>query len=159
KTTGTTEEALLINHKPEPHVRCLPSKSITLATLLIISAPHSGWLPLFVVCYWNAERHRIGSGQVVQYFCALIHRYQPHVRRLPSESTTLATPLIIYYKSVVSFSGWLLAFLACHWNAEGHRIGCSQVAQHVCALTRRHTPACCRQTYVYRFCGSFLVII
>uniref|UniRef100_A0A5K3F5D0 SH3 domain-containing protein n=1 Tax=Mesocestoides corti TaxID=53468 RepID=A0A5K3F5D0_MESCO len=37
-----------------------------------------------------------------------------HVRRLPSESATLATPLIINCTSVVSFSGWLLIFLACH---------------------------------------------
>uniref|UniRef100_A0A5K3F7Y1 Uncharacterized protein n=1 Tax=Mesocestoides corti TaxID=53468 RepID=A0A5K3F7Y1_MESCO len=48
---------------------------------------------------------------------------EPRVRRLPSESTTLATPMIIYCTSVVSFSGWLPVLLACHWNAEGHRIG------------------------------------
>uniref|UniRef100_A0A5K3FW89 Frizzled/Smoothened transmembrane domain-containing protein n=1 Tax=Mesocestoides corti TaxID=53468 RepID=A0A5K3FW89_MESCO len=48
---------------------------------------------------------------------------EPHLRCLPSESTTLATPLIIYCSSIVSFSGWLLIFLACHWNAERHRIG------------------------------------
>uniref|UniRef100_A0A5K3EHW2 EGF-like domain-containing protein n=1 Tax=Mesocestoides corti TaxID=53468 RepID=A0A5K3EHW2_MESCO len=64
---------------------------------------------------------------------------EPGVRRLPSESTTLATPLIIYCTSVVSFSGWLLISLARHWNAERHRIGCGQVVQHVCALIRRHT--------------------
>uniref|UniRef100_A0A5K3F9Q6 Serine incorporator 4 n=1 Tax=Mesocestoides corti TaxID=53468 RepID=A0A5K3F9Q6_MESCO len=40
------------------------------------------------------------------------HNPEPHVRRLPSESATLATPLIIYLSSVVSFSGWLLVFLA-----------------------------------------------
>uniref|UniRef100_A0A5K3EUN1 Frizzled domain-containing protein n=1 Tax=Mesocestoides corti TaxID=53468 RepID=A0A5K3EUN1_MESCO len=59
------------------------------------------------------------------------HKPEPHVRRLPSESATLATPLIIYCSSVMSFSGWLLIFLACHWNAERHRIGCGQVVQHV----------------------------
>uniref|UniRef100_A0A5K3F2N9 Secreted protein n=1 Tax=Mesocestoides corti TaxID=53468 RepID=A0A5K3F2N9_MESCO len=59
----------------------------------------------------------------------------------PSESTT---PLIIYCTSVASFSGWLLTFLACHWNAEGHRIGCGQVVQHVCALIRRQPHHNCR---------------
>uniref|UniRef100_A0A5K3EXV9 DDE_5 domain-containing protein n=1 Tax=Mesocestoides corti TaxID=53468 RepID=A0A5K3EXV9_MESCO len=63
---------------------------------------------------------------------------EPHVRRLPSKSATLATPLIKYCTSFVSFSGLLLIFLACHWNAERHRIGCGQVVQHVCALIRRH---------------------
>uniref|UniRef100_A0A5K3FP09 Ig-like domain-containing protein n=1 Tax=Mesocestoides corti TaxID=53468 RepID=A0A5K3FP09_MESCO len=48
------------------------------------------------------------------------HKPEPHFRRLPSESPTLATPLIIYYTSVVSFSGWLLIFLPCHWNADRH---------------------------------------
>uniref|UniRef100_A0A5K3EFW6 Uncharacterized protein n=1 Tax=Mesocestoides corti TaxID=53468 RepID=A0A5K3EFW6_MESCO len=45
------------------------------------------------------------------------HKPEPHVRRLPSESTTLATPIIIYCSSLVSFSGWLPIILACHWNA------------------------------------------
>uniref|UniRef100_A0A5K3F6M8 Frizzled/Smoothened transmembrane domain-containing protein n=1 Tax=Mesocestoides corti TaxID=53468 RepID=A0A5K3F6M8_MESCO len=51
------------------------------------------------------------------------HKTEPHVRHLPSESTTLATPLIIYYTSFVSFTGWLLIILTCHWNAKRHRIG------------------------------------
>uniref|UniRef100_A0A5K3FVI7 Secreted protein n=1 Tax=Mesocestoides corti TaxID=53468 RepID=A0A5K3FVI7_MESCO len=51
------------------------------------------------------------------------HRPEPHVRRQPSESTTLAMPLIIYCSSVVSFSGWLLMFLARYRNAERHGIG------------------------------------
>uniref|UniRef100_A0A5K3FMY9 Secreted protein n=1 Tax=Mesocestoides corti TaxID=53468 RepID=A0A5K3FMY9_MESCO len=33
----------------------------------------------------------------------------------------------------MSCSGWQLIFLACHWNAEGHRIGICQVVQHVCS--------------------------
>uniref|UniRef100_A0A5K3FHH9 Uncharacterized protein n=1 Tax=Mesocestoides corti TaxID=53468 RepID=A0A5K3FHH9_MESCO len=39
---------------------------------------------------------------------------EPHVRHLPSESATLATPRIRYCSLVMSFSGWLLIFLACH---------------------------------------------
>uniref|UniRef100_A0A5K3G5G8 Secreted protein n=1 Tax=Mesocestoides corti TaxID=53468 RepID=A0A5K3G5G8_MESCO len=89
----------------------------------------------------GTQRHRIGCGQVVQHVCALIRRPKPRVRRLSSESTTLATPPIIYCTSVVSFSGWLPLFLACHWNAEGHRIGCGQVVQHVCALIRSCTAS------------------
>uniref|UniRef100_A0A5K3FCN9 TMEM184B n=1 Tax=Mesocestoides corti TaxID=53468 RepID=A0A5K3FCN9_MESCO len=64
---------------------------------------------------------------------------EPRVRSLPSESTTLGSPLIIYCTSVVSFFGWLLIFLACHWIAERHGISCGQVVQHVCALIRCHT--------------------
>uniref|UniRef100_A0A5K3FAN7 Frizzled/Smoothened transmembrane domain-containing protein n=1 Tax=Mesocestoides corti TaxID=53468 RepID=A0A5K3FAN7_MESCO len=67
------------------------------------------------------------------------HKPEPHVRRPPSESTTLATSFILYCSSFVSFSGWLLIFLACHWNTERHRIGCDQMGQQVCALIRRHT--------------------
>uniref|UniRef100_A0A5K3FKJ0 Uncharacterized protein n=1 Tax=Mesocestoides corti TaxID=53468 RepID=A0A5K3FKJ0_MESCO len=48
---------------------------------------------------------------------------EPRVRRLPSESATLATPLIIYRISSMSFSGWLPSFPACHWIAERHGIG------------------------------------
>uniref|UniRef100_A0A5K3F740 Ovule protein n=1 Tax=Mesocestoides corti TaxID=53468 RepID=A0A5K3F740_MESCO len=43
---------------------------------------------------------------------------EPRVRRLPSESATLATPLIIYCISSMSFSGWLPSFPACHWISE-----------------------------------------
>uniref|UniRef100_A0A5K3FUJ2 Uncharacterized protein n=1 Tax=Mesocestoides corti TaxID=53468 RepID=A0A5K3FUJ2_MESCO len=51
------------------------------------------------------------------------HKQEPYVIRHPSESTTLATPPIIYCPSVVSFSGWLPSFSACHWIAERHGIG------------------------------------
>uniref|UniRef100_A0A5K3FBV7 Lysosomal trafficking regulator lyst n=1 Tax=Mesocestoides corti TaxID=53468 RepID=A0A5K3FBV7_MESCO len=133
--TGPTEQALLTNQKPEQHVRRLLSESSTLATPLIIycisSMSSSGWLLTFLACQWNAERHRIGCGQ----------KPEPRVRRLPSESTTLATPLIIYCISSMSFSGWLIIFLACHWNTERQRIGGGLVIQHVCALIRRHPTA------------------
>uniref|UniRef100_A0A5K3G0V9 Secreted protein n=1 Tax=Mesocestoides corti TaxID=53468 RepID=A0A5K3G0V9_MESCO len=58
-----------------------------------------------------------------------IHKPEPHVRSRPSESTTLATPLIMYCTSVVSFSGWLPIFLACQR---------ASVVQYVSALRRRH---------------------
>uniref|UniRef100_A0A5K3G0A5 Secreted protein n=1 Tax=Mesocestoides corti TaxID=53468 RepID=A0A5K3G0A5_MESCO len=48
---------------------------------------------------------------------------EPRVRRLPSEPTTLATPLVIYCISSISFSGWLPSFPVCHWIAERHGIG------------------------------------
>uniref|UniRef100_A0A5K3FCE3 Uncharacterized protein n=1 Tax=Mesocestoides corti TaxID=53468 RepID=A0A5K3FCE3_MESCO len=48
---------------------------------------------------------------------------KPRVWRLPPEFTTLAAPLLLYCSSVVSFSGWLLTFLACHWNSERKTIG------------------------------------
>uniref|UniRef100_A0A5K3FGD2 Ubiquitin-like modifier-activating enzyme ATG7 n=1 Tax=Mesocestoides corti TaxID=53468 RepID=A0A5K3FGD2_MESCO len=46
------------------------------------------------------------------------HKPEPHVRHLPSESSTLATPPIIYCFALASFSGWLPSFPACHWIAE-----------------------------------------
>uniref|UniRef100_A0A5K3ENU0 Ovule protein n=1 Tax=Mesocestoides corti TaxID=53468 RepID=A0A5K3ENU0_MESCO len=68
----------------------------------------------------SPNRNKIGTTEQ-----ALLtnHKPEPHVRRLPFESATLATQLVIYCTSVVSFSGWLSSFPACHWNAERHRIG------------------------------------
>uniref|UniRef100_A0A5K3EF63 Uncharacterized protein n=1 Tax=Mesocestoides corti TaxID=53468 RepID=A0A5K3EF63_MESCO len=48
---------------------------------------------------------------------------EPHVRRLPSESPTLARPLIIYCSSVVSLSDWLLILPHAIGTQRGHRIG------------------------------------
>uniref|UniRef100_A0A5K3F6G9 Uncharacterized protein n=1 Tax=Mesocestoides corti TaxID=53468 RepID=A0A5K3F6G9_MESCO len=70
KKTGTTEQALLTNHKPEPHVRRRPSESTTLAAQLIIY-PAS-----LIDCIYSS--HSIGTQGnrglaevgVVQYICA-----------------------------------------------------------------------------------------
>uniref|UniRef100_A0A5K3FY25 Ovule protein n=1 Tax=Mesocestoides corti TaxID=53468 RepID=A0A5K3FY25_MESCO len=51
------------------------------------------------------------------------HKSEPQVRRRPSESTTLATLLIIHYFSSVTFSGWLLTLFPCHLNSERQKIG------------------------------------
>uniref|UniRef100_A0A5K3FJH2 Ovule protein n=1 Tax=Mesocestoides corti TaxID=53468 RepID=A0A5K3FJH2_MESCO len=57
KKTGTTEQALFTNHKPELHVRHLPSESTTLATPLIIYSPLS--CPSLVGCLFSS--HAIGT--------------------------------------------------------------------------------------------------
>uniref|UniRef100_A0A5K3ER31 Uncharacterized protein n=1 Tax=Mesocestoides corti TaxID=53468 RepID=A0A5K3ER31_MESCO len=85
----------------EPHVGRRPFKSTTLE-------------------YPSPNRKKTGTTEQAPL---TNHKPEPHIKRLPSDSTTLATPPIIYHTSVVSFSGWLLIFLTCHWNAEGHRIG------------------------------------
>uniref|UniRef100_A0A5K3F6F9 Uncharacterized protein n=1 Tax=Mesocestoides corti TaxID=53468 RepID=A0A5K3F6F9_MESCO len=48
KKTGTTKPALSTNHKPESHVRRLPSKSTTLAVAHYIFLSVSNWLPIFL---------------------------------------------------------------------------------------------------------------
>uniref|UniRef100_A0A5K3FBC0 Ovule protein n=1 Tax=Mesocestoides corti TaxID=53468 RepID=A0A5K3FBC0_MESCO len=108
---------LLTNHKPKSHVRSSPFESTTLATSLFIY--YSSFVSL-VDCI--SSSHAIGSqsdrglseNSVIQNVCALIRRHWRIHRRLPSESSTLATMLIIYCTSVVSFSGWLLIFFVCH---------------------------------------------
>uniref|UniRef100_A0A5K3FSR4 Ovule protein n=1 Tax=Mesocestoides corti TaxID=53468 RepID=A0A5K3FSR4_MESCO len=84
-----------------------------------------------IVEYPNPNRKKTGTTEQV---LLTNQKPEPHVRRLPSESTTLATPLIIYCISSMSFSGWLPSFLACHWNAEGRRIGCGQVIRRHCRI-------------------------
>uniref|UniRef100_A0A5K3F8Z2 Ovule protein n=1 Tax=Mesocestoides corti TaxID=53468 RepID=A0A5K3F8Z2_MESCO len=51
------------------------------------------------------------------------NKAEPYVRHRPFGSTKPATPLIVNCSSFESFSGCLHIFLACHWNAERHRIG------------------------------------
>uniref|UniRef100_A0A5K3EXP8 Uncharacterized protein n=1 Tax=Mesocestoides corti TaxID=53468 RepID=A0A5K3EXP8_MESCO len=46
------------------------------------------------------------------------HKHESHVRRCPSESTTLVAPLVMYRFSKLFVSDWLSTFLAYHWNAE-----------------------------------------
>uniref|UniRef100_A0A5K3FXK1 Ovule protein n=1 Tax=Mesocestoides corti TaxID=53468 RepID=A0A5K3FXK1_MESCO len=63
KIIGATKRVLLTNHKPESHVRLLPSESSTLAAPLNIYCfsfvSISDWLLVLLACYWNAERQRI----------------------------------------------------------------------------------------------------
>uniref|UniRef100_A0A5K3FSB6 Uncharacterized protein n=1 Tax=Mesocestoides corti TaxID=53468 RepID=A0A5K3FSB6_MESCO len=53
---GTSEQDLLINHKPETHFRHRPSDSITLATLLIIYC--SSFMSVFIWLYMPLERKK-----------------------------------------------------------------------------------------------------
>uniref|UniRef100_A0A5K3EHC1 Uncharacterized protein n=1 Tax=Mesocestoides corti TaxID=53468 RepID=A0A5K3EHC1_MESCO len=63
KKTGTTEQASLTNHKPEPHVRHRLSEYPTLAMPLtksdLLNVSVSDWPPMFLACNWNAEKQRI----------------------------------------------------------------------------------------------------
>uniref|UniRef100_A0A5K3ESS0 Uncharacterized protein n=1 Tax=Mesocestoides corti TaxID=53468 RepID=A0A5K3ESS0_MESCO len=58
--------------------------------------------------YPSPNRKKTGTTEQATKEQALLtnQKPEPRVRRLPSESTTLATPLIIYCTSFVSFSGW-----------------------------------------------------
>uniref|UniRef100_A0A5K3EYB6 Ovule protein n=1 Tax=Mesocestoides corti TaxID=53468 RepID=A0A5K3EYB6_MESCO len=127
------EQALLTNHKPEPHVRRLPSASTTSPQLCpslvgcssfshAIGTQTRDWLSQGGPTHLrpNPTPHYTASPSeaIVEYPSpntkktgtteqALLtnQKPEPHVRRLPSESVALATPLIIYCSSVVSLSG------------------------------------------------------
>uniref|UniRef100_A0A5K3F548 Ovule protein n=1 Tax=Mesocestoides corti TaxID=53468 RepID=A0A5K3F548_MESCO len=62
KRTATTEEALLINQKPEPQIRSRPSESHTLLTSFIVyhfsNVSVSCWLHIFFARHLNANRQR-----------------------------------------------------------------------------------------------------
>uniref|UniRef100_A0A5K3EXV7 Uncharacterized protein n=1 Tax=Mesocestoides corti TaxID=53468 RepID=A0A5K3EXV7_MESCO len=65
--TGTTEQALLTNHKPEPQVKRLPSEFTTLATpLIILSSSHA---------IGTQRDSGLAESSVVQYVCALTSRH------------------------------------------------------------------------------------
>uniref|UniRef100_A0A5K3FZU9 Uncharacterized protein n=1 Tax=Mesocestoides corti TaxID=53468 RepID=A0A5K3FZU9_MESCO len=81
-----------------------------------MSAPHC----VAIVEYPSPNRKNTG---LTEQALLTNHKPEPRVRRLPSESTALATPLIIYCISSMFFSGWLPSFPACYWIAEGHGIG------------------------------------
>uniref|UniRef100_A0A5K3F4V0 Uncharacterized protein n=1 Tax=Mesocestoides corti TaxID=53468 RepID=A0A5K3F4V0_MESCO len=73
-----------------------------------------------VVEYPSHNRKKAGT---TEHALLTNQKPEPRVRRLSSESATLATPLFIYCISSMSFSGWLPSFPACYWIAERHRIG------------------------------------
>uniref|UniRef100_A0A5K3FZE7 Uncharacterized protein n=1 Tax=Mesocestoides corti TaxID=53468 RepID=A0A5K3FZE7_MESCO len=52
KETGAKQQALLTNHKPEPHVGRHPPRFSYVSV--------SGWLHIFLVCHSNIKRRRIG---------------------------------------------------------------------------------------------------
>uniref|UniRef100_A0A5K3FA15 Uncharacterized protein n=1 Tax=Mesocestoides corti TaxID=53468 RepID=A0A5K3FA15_MESCO len=57
KKSSITEQVLLTNHKPEPHIRRRPSESTMPAAPLIIYrfsyVSVSSWLGIFLACHWN----------------------------------------------------------------------------------------------------------
>uniref|UniRef100_A0A5K3FZ90 Pleckstrin homology domain containing, family H (With MyTH4 domain) member 2 n=1 Tax=Mesocestoides corti TaxID=53468 RepID=A0A5K3FZ90_MESCO len=63
------------------------------------------------------------------------HEPEPHTRRRLSESSTLATPLLLYHFSTVSVSGWLDG----NGKQRGRGLAESGVVQNFCELIRHHT--------------------
>uniref|UniRef100_A0A5K3ESI9 Secreted protein n=1 Tax=Mesocestoides corti TaxID=53468 RepID=A0A5K3ESI9_MESCO len=79
KKTGSTEQALLANHKSEPNVRCCPSKSTTFTTTFLIWRFSFMSLPLWLAAYLPCmplERRDSGLAEAsVQYVCAPIRHH------------------------------------------------------------------------------------
>uniref|UniRef100_A0A5K3FZL3 Uncharacterized protein n=1 Tax=Mesocestoides corti TaxID=53468 RepID=A0A5K3FZL3_MESCO len=111
KKTGTIDQASLTSHNPEPHVRRSPSESIKLAAPPFIyhfsNVSVSGWLPIILAC--QSDRG-LAEARVVQYVCAHVRQARATSRAPSIRVHTLATPLITYCTSFVSFSGCLLIF-------------------------------------------------
>uniref|UniRef100_A0A5K3FJC2 Glycolipid transfer protein domain-containing protein n=1 Tax=Mesocestoides corti TaxID=53468 RepID=A0A5K3FJC2_MESCO len=77
KKTGTTEEALLTNHKPETHVRRRPSESTMWLHRSLYTAFKSCLSLvdfLSSLCATGTQRNReLAEASVVKYNCAFIH--------------------------------------------------------------------------------------
>uniref|UniRef100_A0A5K3FL90 Uncharacterized protein n=1 Tax=Mesocestoides corti TaxID=53468 RepID=A0A5K3FL90_MESCO len=63
RQTGTTEPALLTNHKPEPHIRCLrfqyPIMTASRIAYSFSSVRFTRWLQIFLVSHSNSHRQVI----------------------------------------------------------------------------------------------------
>uniref|UniRef100_A0A5K3FNR6 Replication factor C subunit 3 n=1 Tax=Mesocestoides corti TaxID=53468 RepID=A0A5K3FNR6_MESCO len=91
--------SLVIYRKFSPHaIGTQRDTGLAAARWSNMSAPGSD----ATVEYPSPNRNKTGTTEQAPL---TNHNQEPRVRRLPPESTTLATPLIIYCTSVVSFSG------------------------------------------------------
>uniref|UniRef100_A0A5K3FBH8 Uncharacterized protein n=1 Tax=Mesocestoides corti TaxID=53468 RepID=A0A5K3FBH8_MESCO len=69
--TGTTEQAILTNHKPEPQARRLPSESTTLATQVgCLSSSHA---------IGTQRDTGLAKASVVQYVCTPRRRHSSDI--------------------------------------------------------------------------------
>uniref|UniRef100_A0A5K3FPX2 ABO glycosyltransferase n=1 Tax=Mesocestoides corti TaxID=53468 RepID=A0A5K3FPX2_MESCO len=77
--TGTTEQALLTNHKPELHVRRRPSEFTTLPTTYCFSyVPVSDWLHIFL-----ALERRDGELAEADVVFVRRHTHHCHANKMP----------------------------------------------------------------------------
>uniref|UniRef100_A0A5K3FQ88 Uncharacterized protein n=1 Tax=Mesocestoides corti TaxID=53468 RepID=A0A5K3FQ88_MESCO len=76
--------------------------------------------PRYIAEYTSPSLKKTGA---IEKVILTNHKPESLVRCHSSEFTTMATTLIIYRISSMSFSGWLLSFPACHSIAERHGIG------------------------------------